>query len=152
LVILYNVEKTEDGKINLTNSQTLSTFGDAFPPMNATSAAAGELIASHNERDIYVSNRVTGNETDNISHFLLQDGKLVFGDQISSGGLLPRQLSFSADESYIFGANQGGDSGLVAFRRGCEDGSLIPAGALPNSEVGPDTFGPQFVLEIPICP
>ncbi|KAK9423841.1 putative Lactonase, 7-bladed beta-propeller-domain-containing protein [Seiridium unicorne] len=151
LIILYEIEKTQDGKVNLTNPQTLSTFGAAFPPANATSAAAGELIAAHNGRDIYVSNRVTANETDSISHFLLQDGKLAFTDQISSGGLNPRQLSFSMDESYVFGVNQAGENGLVVFQRNCEDGILTPAGTLPNAEISTEAgFGPQFILETPM--
>ncbi|KAH6661338.1 Lactonase, 7-bladed beta-propeller-domain-containing protein [Truncatella angustata] len=151
LIILWDIEKTENGKINLTNSQTLSTFGDAFPPSNATSAAAGELLASRNGRDIYVSNRISGNETDSISHFLVQDGKLVFADQVSSGGYIPRQLSFSTDELLVFGTNQGGKNGLVAFQRCSDEGTLTLAAALPNTETSATAnTGPQFIMEVPI--
>ncbi|KAI1840881.1 hypothetical protein JX266_012891 [Neoarthrinium moseri] len=152
LIILYELSQTDDGKMELKNPQTLSTYGDAFPPNNATSAAAGELIASHNERDIYVSNRLTGNATDSISHFVVKDGKLQFADQISSGGSIPRQLSFSTEESFVFGTNQGGDSGLVAFQRNMEDGTLSALAALSNSEISAQgtNLGPQFVQEIPM--
>jgi 6-phosphogluconolactonase (cycloisomerase 2 family) len=152
LITLFEVEVTGQGQLNLTNPQTLSTFGDAFPPQNTTSAAAGELIAASNERDIYVTNRNTGNETDSISHFVLQDGKLVFADQISSGGVGPRQLSFSKDQSIIFGTNQAGDAGLVAFQRSTEDGTLTLVSSLPNSNFSSSAgSGPQFVQEIPLC-
>lgn len=151
IVILYNVEQSCDGTIKLTHSQTLSSYGAQYPPKNATTAAAGELIAAHNGRDIYVSNRLTGNETDHIAHFLLQDGNLVFNDQISSGGINPRQLSFSTEEAFIFGANLMGEKGLVAFKRSFETGILTPAGSLPNAEINTmDGYGPQFVMEIPL--
>lgn len=152
LIILWEVDMT-GGNLNLTNPQTLSTFGDDFPPQNATSAAAGELIAASNNKDIYVTNRLTGNGnfTDNISHFVLENGKLSFADQVSTDGINPRQLSFSMDESIIFGVNQGGNTGLYAFKRCSKQGTLTLASSVGNTEAAiAGTLGPQFVQEIPV--
>jgi 6-phosphogluconolactonase (cycloisomerase 2 family) len=151
LVNLYEVEKTADGKVNLTSVQSLSSYGDAFPPANATSAAAGELVVARNQRDIYVSNRLSGNETDSIAHFQFKDGKIAFVDQVSSGGLIPRQFSLSADDTILFSTNQNGANGLVAFKRDNGTGTLQPQATLANSLVNTQaTYGPQFVQEIPI--
>ncbi|KAI4601214.1 hypothetical protein KJ359_012404 [Pestalotiopsis sp. 9143b] len=151
LIILWEVDMT-GGNLNLTNPQTLSTFGDDFPPLNTTTAAAGELIAASNNKDIYVTNRLTGNgTTDNISHFVLEDGKLSFADQVSTDGINPRQLSFSVDESIIFGVNQGGNTGLYAFKRCFKQGTLSLASSVPNTEAAiAGSLGPQFVQEIPV--
>lgn len=152
LIIVWEVDMT-GGNLNLTNSQTLSTFGDDFQPQNATTAAAGELIAASNSKDIYVTNRLTGNGnfTDNISHFTLEEGKLSFADQISTDGQNPRQLSFSLDESIIFGVNQGGTTGLFAFKRCSKQGTLSLVTSLPNTaEAVTALTGPQFVQEIPV--
>ncbi|KAF7534603.1 hypothetical protein G7054_g6070 [Neopestalotiopsis clavispora] len=152
LIIVWEVDMS-GGNLNLTNSQTLSTFGDDFQPQNATTAAAGELIAASNSKDIYVTNRLTGNGnfTDNISHFTLEEGKLSFADQISTDGQNPRQLSFSLDESIIFGVNQGGTTGLFAFKRCSKQGTLSLATSLPNTaEAVTALTGPQFVQEIPV--
>ncbi|KAI0127307.1 Lactonase, 7-bladed beta-propeller-domain-containing protein [Xylariales sp. AK1849] len=151
ILVLFEVAETDDGKIAMTNAQTLSTYGDAFPPANETSAAAGELLVASNQKDIYVSNRLTGNDTDSISHFVFEDGKMAFVDQISSGGLLPRMMSLSADESLLFCANQNGTNGFVALKRCDPSGSLTdtPEAVLINSEINyQPTFGPQFVMEI----
>ncbi|ETS75753.1 hypothetical protein PFICI_12697 [Pestalotiopsis fici W106-1] len=152
LIILWEVDMT-GGNLNLTNPQTLSTFGDAFQPQNATTAAAGELIAASNSKDIYVTNRLTGNGnfTDNISHFVVEDGKLSFADQISTDGINPRQLSFSLDESIVFGVNQGGSTGLFAFNRCSKQGTLSLTASLSNTaEAVTALTGPQFVQEIPV--
>lgn len=149
LINLYEVSKTADGKVNLTSVQSLSTYGDAFPPADPSTAAAGELVLSSNQKDIYVSNRLSGNETDSISHFQFQDGKIAFVDQISSGGLTPRMFSLSPDEDILFSSNQGGNSGLVAFKRNNETGSLESQATMSNSLVSTTSgSGPQFVRQI----
>lgn len=145
-VILYEIED-KDSKISLTNPQTLNTYGDDSKPSNTTSAAAGELIASKNERDIYISNRLTGDKTDNIAHFQIKDGKISFVKQVSSDGLNPRHLSFDSKEELVFCANQDGDNGLVAFKRS-KDGSLEKENTLAISKISEEKdFGPQFVQE-----
>ncbi|KAF2709413.1 putative isomerase YbhE [Pleomassaria siparia CBS 279.74] len=151
---------TADGAITgMTEVQSLSTFGAAFPPANATAARAGELVVANNNRDIYVSNRLTGNETDSISHFIVDaandTGKanIVFAHSYSSGGSLPRMFSLSgdADQSILFSSNQLNGSALVAFTRGkCGGLTAAPLATLDQSLVSvADAFGPQFVMEIP---
>lgn len=142
--------------IQFTQIQTLSTFGEAFPPANATTAAAGEIQLSIDGKDVYVSNRLTGNATDSISHFGVDTDattgavSLSFRDTVSSGGQVPRMFSFALGaERFVFVTNQAGSLGLVALRRNA-DGSLdgTPAASLPVSVFGADGFGPQFVQQI----
>lgn len=144
-------------KLNLTEVQRQSTYGPGFPPANASAAAAGELVVASNNRDVYVSNRLSGNETDSIAHFTFSSGgKLDFSDTVSSGGVLPRMFSLSADEKLVFVANQAGDAGLVALRRAEDFGALDPtpvATMAQESLVAPalaatPSMGPQFVREI----
>ncbi|CAJ2506608.1 Uu.00g077940.m01.CDS01 [Anthostomella pinea] len=162
-VILYQLHYAED-TIKFTEVQKQSTYGPGFPPANATSAAVGELAVASNNKDVYISNRLSGNETDSIAHFTFNSGgtngsaTLHFADTTSSGGLLPRMFSLSmdADESLVFVANQGGDNGLAAFKRCPKSGSLssTPVATLPSASlVAPElaatpNMGPQFVKEL----
>ncbi|KAI1763050.1 putative isomerase YbhE [Hypoxylon sp. FL1150] len=152
---LFELKYTDD-KLDLTERQRQSTYGAGFPPANATSAAAGEVVVASNNRDVYVSNRLSGNETDSIAHFAFSGAKLDFYDSISSGGILPRMFSLSIDEKLVFVVNQAGDAALAAFTRMEDFGELIPTpvATLPQeSLVAPalaatPSMGPQFVLEI----
>lgn len=132
----------------------MSTFGNGFPPANATSASAGELVIDSANRNLYVSNRLTGNETDSISHFAIDvenaSEPLTFMDQISSGGLVPRMFSLSVDDTVLFSTNQAGASGLLAFSKDAVTGSLTetPLASLTVDVFGPQSSGPQFVMEI----
>jgi 6-phosphogluconolactonase (cycloisomerase 2 family) len=157
LVQVFEVTYT-DGGMDLTKIQSISTFGAAFPPANATSAAAGEVALSIDGQHVYISNRVTGNATDSIAHFAVNspsaDGKssleLQFKDTVSSGGKVPRMFSLALGaERFIFCTNQDGALGLAAFSRNA-DGSLKPqpAASLPLSAFGASGFGPQFVQQI----
>ncbi|KAL7626095.1 hypothetical protein AAE478_002865 [Parahypoxylon ruwenzoriense] len=156
-----------DDRIEFTEVQKQSTYG-AVPPANASSAAAAELVVARNQRDVYVSNRISGNETDSIAHFTFKKdassssasgaASLDFADTVSTGGLRPRMFSLSNDEqqTLAFVANQGGDAGLAAFRRCPDTGALdpTPVATMPNTAlVAPelaatDLMGPQFVLQI----
>ncbi|KAB5518027.1 Lactonase, 7-bladed beta-propeller-domain-containing protein [Coniochaeta sp. 2T2.1] len=158
LAIVFELDYSGN-TIQFSQTQTLSTFGEAFPPANATTAAAGEIQVSADGRDVYISNRVTGNATDSIAHFGVEidadtlDVSLDFKDTISSGGLVPRMFDLEVPtedgkQQFVFVTNQAGALGLVAFRRNVEDGSLdpTPVASLPVSAFGADGFGPQFVL------
>ncbi|GJC81143.1 putative 6-phosphogluconolactonase ARB_02015 [Colletotrichum liriopes] len=153
--------------ISLTRTQELSTYGEAFPPANATTAAAGEIIVSGDGKDVYVSNRLTGNATDSISHFKItqQAAKggspckaasggitLEFVEAITSGGQLPRMFSLSQDDKTLFSTNQQGDGalGLLALNRAADAGKLTATvvASLPVTLFGPEGFGPQFVKQI----
>lgn len=134
--------------------QSLSTFGADFPPANATAAAAGELVTTSCGKHLYVSNRLTGNTTDSISHFSIDTGNaaapLAFVDQVSSGGLVPRMFSLAADEGVLFSTNQDGQNGLLALARDANTGSLTeaPVASLTLDKFGGPSFGPQFVMEL----
>ncbi|KAK2041217.1 putative isomerase YbhE [Colletotrichum somersetense] len=153
--------------ISLTRTQELSTYGAAFPPANATSAAAGEIVISGDGNDVYVSNRLTGNATDSISHFKItqQAAKagspckaagggiaLEFVEAISSGGQLPRMFSLSTDDKTLFSTNQQGEGalGVLALNRAPDAGKLTATAvaSLPVTLFGPEGFGPQFVKQI----
>ncbi|KAG6365822.1 hypothetical protein INS49_007433 [Diaporthe citri] len=134
--------------------QSLSSFGAEFPPANATAAAAGELVTTSDGKHLYVSNRLTGNTTDSISHFSIDTNNaaapLAFVDQVSSGGLIPRMFSLAADEGVLFSTNQDGESGLLALARDANTGSLTeaPVASLTVDKFGGPSFGPQFVMEV----
>ncbi|KAK1984535.1 Lactonase, 7-bladed beta-propeller-domain-containing protein [Colletotrichum cereale] len=153
--------------VSLTRTQELSTYGEAFPPANATSAAAGEIVISGDGKDVYVSNRLTGNATDSISHFKITQRAakagspckaasggitLEFVEAISSGGQLPRMFSLSTDDKTLFSTNQQGDGalGLLALNRAPDAGKLTATAvaSLPVTLFGPEGFGPQFVKQI----
>lgn len=141
----------KDGKVALEHVQTVSTYGPDAPPANATTAAAGELLVASNQRDVYVSNRLSGNAGgDSVAHFVFADGKLTFRDEAPTGGLSPRMLSLAADEKTLYCANQAnGPAGLVAFQRACS-GTLTRIATQDYSAIAaePNGFGPAFVREI----
>ncbi|KAI1393280.1 putative isomerase YbhE [Hypoxylon trugodes] len=148
--------------IDFKQLQVQSTYG-TDPPANSSSAAAGELIVAANGKDVYVSNRISGNETDSIAHFVFNSNSnssasLDYAEFVSTGGLRPRMFSLSKDEkqSLAFVANQGGDVGLLALKRCADSGALnpTPVATVPyQTLVAPrlaetEYMGPQFVLEI----
>lgn len=162
MLLLYSVSYA-DAVVGLTFKKidTKSTFGLAFPPANATAARAGELVVSKSGR-VYISNRLTGNDTDSISHFALEatskndtTAQLVFKGQVSGGGIAPRMMSLSKDESIMFVTNVNGENGLVALKRDTVTGMLEekPLAVMRNTEFAPgqpvgEGFGPMFVTEI----
>ncbi|KAK7403112.1 hypothetical protein QQX98_011137 [Neonectria punicea] len=152
-VLVFSVKYTTEG-LHFKQTQTLSTFGEAFPPANATTAAAGEIALTPNNQDVYISNRLTGNKTDSIAHFKVRKSKcgaatLEFADTVSSGGLLPRMFSLSTDAETVFSANQDGKYGLAAIDIGA-NGKLgdKPLATIDNTVFGDVGFGPQFVQQI----
>ncbi|KAM5349330.1 hypothetical protein ACJ41O_005835 [Fusarium nematophilum] len=147
-VLVYAV-KYHDDCLALNQIQSISTFGADFPPANKTSAAAGAILLASNNRDLYISNRSTGNKTDSISHFKITLSNcsypwLNFVSTRSTEGVGPRTMSFSKDERYIIVGNQGSGFGLVVSEREA-DGTL---GNNPTAAVGAPGFGPQFVKQI----
>ncbi|KAI1263933.1 putative isomerase YbhE [Xylariaceae sp. FL1019] len=153
-VFLY--ELTYGDQLTFKQISKQSTYGtDA--PANATSAAAGELQVASNNKDVYISNRLSGNaDGDSLAHFQFADGALTYVAAIPTQGTLPRMFSLSLDESVVFVANQGGDKGLVAFKRCTTGGTLYPdalasianADLVPAGLEGTPNVGPQFVQEI----
>lgn len=153
LVKVFELTYT-NATLEFTEIQSLSTYGPTTPPANATTAAAGELVIDDGNKNLYVSNRLTGNETDSISHFAIginsTAAPLAFADQISSGGLIPRMFSLSVDNSILFSTNQAGENGLLAFRKDATTGTLTeqPIASLTLDVFGPQSSGPQYVMEI----
>lgn len=155
LVKVFELDYTTSGTLEFTEIQTISTFGPGFPPANATTASAGELVIDAAGKNLYVSNRLTGNTTDSISHFTIDianKSPLAFAGQVSSGGLVPRMFSLSNDGGVLLSTNQDGQSGLLALRVDGTGGTgglaEKPVASLPVSVFGAPTFGPQFVMEV----
>ncbi|KXH44632.1 hypothetical protein CNYM01_07474 [Colletotrichum nymphaeae SA-01] len=169
---VFSVSTTNGSSLSLTHTSELSTYGAAFPPANATTAAAGEIIISADGKHAYVSNRNSGNATDSISHFKITQQAapggskckpkaggitLEFVDQISSGGISPRMFSFSKDEKTLFSTNvftttDGTGEGVLALSRAEDTGTLtaVPIASLPvtNFLSADVTMGPTFIQQI----
>ncbi|KAK7935024.1 isomerase YbhE [Apiospora marii] len=159
LIQLFQIDQKADESLGLTFLDSMSSYGP-MPPANATTAAAGELTVARNNRDIYVTNRLSGNATDNVSFFAFEqvNGKpcLTWKSQVSSDGISPRMMSLSRDQEQgiMFVANpMGGPSGIAAFKRSELTGLLNPKpmASIANTTISKEVggFGPQFVLEIP---
>ncbi|WXC67583.1 hypothetical protein SNK03_013392 [Fusarium graminearum] len=149
-VLVYTVTYGKD-YLDLDQARSTSTFGPGLPPANATTAAAGAIVLASNNRDLYISNRLTGNSTDFISHFHISSPKstslsLEFISCASTHGISPRTISLSTDDRYLLIANQGvGDNGLVALDRQA-NGILS---SVPFAVQGGRNLNPQFVQQIP---
>ena len=148
IIVVYELSYT-DSSIDFTKIQEISSFGpDANP---SSDAAAGELaiIGEH----VYISNRLTGGETDDISHFSItkcsEKAELKFVDSVSTGGTLPRMFSASSSGKELLVGNQGGALGLVSIGLN-EDGSMQKdfLASVEASVFGEEGFGPQFVQQI----
>lgn len=152
LVKVFELEYTNT-TINFTEVQSRSTFGAAFPPADPVAASAGELVIDPANKNLYVSNRLTGNTTDSISHFSInindKDAPLTFVDQVSSGGVAPRMFSLASNDDVLFSTNQDSGLELLALTKDATTGSLTED---PVASVDFGTFtkgkGLQFVVEI----
>jgi len=159
-VILFELDYSDESKLGFKEISTQSSYGAHFPPANPSSAAVGAVAVASNNRDVYISNRLSGNETDSIAHFVFSADtpSLDFADTVSSFGIQPRAMHLSTDEdqSLLFVANQAGENGLVALQRCPNSGALAaeplalhPMGDLiPADQQGATYPGPQFVQEI----
>jgi 6-phosphogluconolactonase (cycloisomerase 2 family) len=136
--------------IEFQKAQVVSTFkseGEA-----PAKAAAGELVVSPDSKQVYVSNRLTG-DVDSIALLHVTGSgtnvKLQFGGLTPTLGKLPRMFSISRDGKVLFVANQGGSTALVALKRNA-DGSLDPkpVATMDMKEFPGDTTGPQFVQQV----
>jgi 6-phosphogluconolactonase (cycloisomerase 2 family) len=147
--LVYSVSY-EQNTLAFKHYQSISTYGKDAPAKDIKKAAVGEIILAPNNKDVYISNRVSGQKTDSIAHFTIAEcGTLTYAETVSSGGLLPRMMSFSLTGKHIFVGNQDGTNGLVALKRS-PDGKLTekPVATLPGSAFGEAQFGPQYVQQI----
>jgi len=142
--VVYSVSY-EDAGLSLTETQTISSFFGTKPQ----GAAGGEIALSKDNTVLYVSNRLTGGDSDNITGFQVdQDGSLTVVDEIPTGGLLPRM--FSLGTGHLFVGNQNGPDAAVAFEL-YEDGSLSkePVASLPLADFGgAEFFGPAYIKQL----
>jgi len=92
---------------------------------------AADIHLSPDEKFLYATNRGTAND---ISCFkVLEDGKLVFQQIISTGGSSPRNFAITPDGQYVFIANQDTDT-ITIFKRNVQTGFLTNTGK--HIEVG----------------
>ncbi|KAG6033744.1 hypothetical protein E4U40_004990 [Claviceps sp. LM458 group G5] len=149
--------------IEFYKTQSLSTFMTDTPPANASAA---ELIIAPDNKNVYVSNRVEGNnETDTIAHFRIEGGSndttngtefnpwanpvtLELVGLTSTGGNMPRMISLTDDGETLLVGNMAGGLGVVALKRN-KNGTLDET---PIASMAMSTFtnkkGPQFVQQI----
>ncbi|KAF5009477.1 hypothetical protein FDECE_4300 [Fusarium decemcellulare] len=152
-VLVYSV-KYEGNTLALKQIQAESTFSNNFVPANKSSAAAGSVVLTPDNQNLYVTNRLMGNETDYITSFRIDTlnssiPRISFSHTFSTHGLIPRMISLSSDGKYLFAANEGGTFGLVAMKRTI-DGTLKekPVTGLWRFEFRDEGPGPQFVQQI----
>lgn len=82
---------------------------------------AAEVRVSLDGKNVYVSNR---GETNTISVVTKQaSGEYEFTQQISSGGIKPRNFNLTADGKYLLAAHETSDD-IVVFERDLETGKL----------------------------
>ncbi|KID92656.1 carboxy-cis,cis-muconate cyclase [Metarhizium guizhouense ARSEF 977] len=151
LVLVYALKYGGDKGIEFELKQTISTFKsvEATP----AEAAAGELVLAADNKNVYVSNRLTGGQTDNIANFRIdQNGgelKLELVGFTSTGGLRTRMFSASLDGQHLFVGNQDGALGVVALKRNA-DGTLVekPVASLDMSLFPGQLAGPAFVQQV----
>lgn len=157
--------------VYLYGSLTTNVQGADFPPANAATPTAGEIVLSANSADVYVSNRLTGNATDSIAHFRVNNVggaagiSLSFVSTTSSLGSVPRMFSLSgpananfpiavrlnvvanaAAQDIVFVGNQRGAQGLVALARDRDTGIIggvvdAAGGVGPLASVANAVFG-----------
>jgi 6-phosphogluconolactonase (cycloisomerase 2 family) len=151
LVILYSLRYGGARGIEFTHEQTLSTFPGPVPP----TAAAAELVIGPDNKNVYVSNRITG-PTDSIATFKVVAAaagdrgpiRLQLLGLTSTSGTLPRMFSLSADGQMLLVGNGGSGLGVVILRRN-QDGTLVekPVASIDANHL-PGGKGPSYIKQI----
>ncbi|PZX51995.1 lactonase family protein [Algoriphagus chordae] len=105
----------DEGKMVL--KQRLSLVAEDYEGAVGTA----EVRLSPDEKNIYVSNR---GDVNNLSVFAKKDdGNFSLIQQISSGGIMPRNFNLTSDGKYLLSANQASND-IVVFERNVETGML----------------------------
>lgn len=154
VLIAYRLTYTDSGTgIEFETTQVLNTFGPNS--VKPAGAGAGELVLSPDSKDLYLSNRLTGQATDNIAHVKIIDQggnvlKLLWVNSVSSGGTGPRMFSISNDGSSLLVTNQDGALGVTAISRSTSDGSIAAGfhGTISSGAFGQSGQGPQYIKQI----
>ncbi|KAJ4200542.1 hypothetical protein NW759_015877 [Fusarium solani] len=152
-VLVYSVTYHTD-RLSLQQVQDIPAFGPKFPPKDDLTTTSSAIILSPDNKDLYISNRLTGMRIDTVTQFRLCQSncsfpQLTYARTTSTGGIVPRMISFSQDGEYIFAGNQNEGFGLVALRRD-KDGTLQNrrVAQIRASIFGEKGSGPQFVKQI----
>ena len=98
--------------------QTISTLPEQFTGMNT----AAEILAGHNGRFLYVSNR--GDDSIVVFYIDKDDGSLTFVDRVPCGGKTPRNFEIDPTGQWMLVANQDSDN-IMLFQIDQESGKLI---------------------------
>ncbi|MEB2778033.1 lactonase family protein [Algoriphagus sp. D3-2-R+10] len=102
---------------NLTPKQRISLVADNYEG----EVGAAEVRISPDGKNIYASNRGDANS---LSVFAKKnDGNYWLIQQVSSGGVMPRNFNLTADGKYLLSANQASND-IVVFERDEETGEL----------------------------
>ncbi|KAG6034773.1 hypothetical protein E4U41_006395, partial [Claviceps citrina] len=169
LVNVYSLVYGGDKGIEFKTEQTISTFPAAAAV--PAKAAAGELVIAPDNKNVYVSNRLSGT-TDTIATFRIRgvdpppavNGSTkcpphgvkarAAGDMLelvgltSTGGVAPRMISLTSDGKTLLVGNTDGELAVVALKRN-QDGTLAekPAASIAASAF-PGGKGPAFIQQI----
>lgn len=115
MVAAMDVFSYENGVLEL--KQEISLLDDGFEG----NVGAAEIRLSPDGKQVYVSNRGDANT---ISVFGKRpSGEYVLVQNISSGGLMPRNFNLTADGKYLFAAHQASND-IVVFERDDFTGKL----------------------------
>ncbi|KAF4466488.1 hypothetical protein FALBO_6652 [Fusarium albosuccineum] len=153
-VLVYSVVYDVDQLI-LTHIQTERTFSDDSPPANKSTTSAGGIALMPDNQNLYVSNRMMGNETDYISFFRIDIVNsslpmLSLSGIFPAHGIYPNMISPSMDGRWLFTANQdGGNAGAFATKVNI-DGTLRdgPDVGIWFYLFGEKGSGPRFIEQI----
>ncbi|KAG6240231.1 hypothetical protein E4U25_008293 [Claviceps purpurea] len=163
LVNTYALQYGGAKGIEFYKAQSLLTFTTDEPPAGA---AAAELIIAQDNKNMYVSNRVSSNNgTDTIAHFSISGWSndttngtefnpwanpvtLELVGLTSTGGKSPRMISLTDDGETLLVGNMQGEMGVVALKRN-KNGTLdeTPVASMVMSTFT-DKKGPQFIQQI----
>jgi 6-phosphogluconolactonase (cycloisomerase 2 family) len=159
-VVTYALTYTADN-IQFTQTSSISTFGPKGPPTNTARAGHFELLPDN--KHVYVSNRLTGQESDSLAHFrVTQDTEnhpiLEFVSEVPTKGILPRMFCvLNKGKGDIVATNEKSDYGVLVFGRDSETGALEtqPRLKVPMTEFMNDeektrypSNGPKFVMQV----
>ena len=113
-----SVIEMKNGKLRLIQETTVVTNDKVV-------IGAADIHLSPDEKYLYATNRGTAN---NITCFsVTKEGKLIFKQQVSTGGNGPRNFAISPDGQYVFIAHQLTDN-IVIFKRDIKTGLLTNTG------------------------
>lgn len=92
---------------------------------NNVNAWAADIHLSPDGKYLYATNRTPANDI--TCFFVGKDGRLTFRQQISTGGVVPRNFAITPDGSYLFVAHQDTDN-VVIFKLDKKSGELSDTG------------------------